>query len=628
MTMARRAIVTSVSNVNQGPQEFRKEGRPRNWGLFGLLLSLPTLAGWILSVFFWVSSVQSFLLAAGSLLGTAGFLMCLYAGIRCSGGKWLALFGLVLNAASCVNLCALIWVVAAVSLGTSGKPKLNFTVSKETTYITEPLRPDGYPDYLAALNDRYGKHVTPDNNAAVLAWRAIGPKAIEKDVQGEFFRLLGMDPLPADGKYFMEWNDYTEELLEKECPVVLFDNAAQKRKDERKQQLSDQFRRVGIAPWSAASLPAVADWLKKNEMPLALLVAANKRPRFFSPLVSNKEPPVLNSVTCADPATIRIAGAALCVRGMLRLNDGNASGAREDLLACRRLARLLAQQPFVTRSLWARSLERQAAAGLLALFHYGPRDIEEAKSLDRQIQQMPDLPDLVQLAVEETRYIYPDSLGMVIRGIERSKDPVGWLVDRAIVDPVLTDWDGAFTLGNAWCDRMAEAAAKADRTERIAVVRDIEKECEAMNKRAQSIKPLPWQFLKSPRGAWGRLWGERLLLMSSRPLSDILEVRDDTTTRGQLLRLASTINVYRAEHGAYPKCLADLAPKYVATLPVDVFHGTAFQYRKQADGYVLYSVGPNGRDDGGRNRREMRDESEALRGCDDITLIVPPKENP
>ncbi len=31
------------------------------------------------------------------------------------------------------------------------------TISKETTYITEPLRPDGYPDYIAALNQRASK---------------------------------------------------------------------------------------------------------------------------------------------------------------------------------------------------------------------------------------------------------------------------------------------------------------------------------------------------------------------------------------------------------------------------------------------------------------------------------------
>ena len=75
--------------------------------------------------------------------------------------------------------------------------------------------------------------------------------------------------------------------------------------------------------------------------------------------------------------------------------------------------------------------------------------------------------------------------------------------------------------------------------------------------------------------------------MTSRSYSSMLEMRDETTTGGQMLRLALTINVYRAENGTYPKSLADLTPKYLAALPIDVYHGHAFQYRIVGDGYVL-----------------------------------------
>jgi hypothetical protein len=66
-------------------------------------------------------------------------------------------------------------------------PGIEFTIAKETTYITEPLRPDGYPDYIAALNLRAGDSVTPGNNAAVLIWQAMGPKEISKPLRAEFF---------------------------------------------------------------------------------------------------------------------------------------------------------------------------------------------------------------------------------------------------------------------------------------------------------------------------------------------------------------------------------------------------------------------------------------------------------
>ena len=53
------------------------------------------------------------------------------------------------------------------------------TVSKETTYFTEPLREDGYPDYVAALNRRMSEGVTPENNAVALWWQAMGPSEID-----------------------------------------------------------------------------------------------------------------------------------------------------------------------------------------------------------------------------------------------------------------------------------------------------------------------------------------------------------------------------------------------------------------------------------------------------------------
>ena len=37
-------------------------------------------------------------------------------------------------------------------------------------------------------------------------------------------------------------------------------------------------------PWSAKDYPYIADWLKVNEKPLALVIEASKRPEYFNPL--------------------------------------------------------------------------------------------------------------------------------------------------------------------------------------------------------------------------------------------------------------------------------------------------------------------------------------------------------
>ena len=78
------------------------------------------------------------------------------------------------------------------------------TISKETTYITEPLRPDGYPDYVAALNRRQSDGVTPENNAVVPFFRAMGPGMVGQKYRDQYCRMLGIAPPPEKGKYFVD----------------------------------------------------------------------------------------------------------------------------------------------------------------------------------------------------------------------------------------------------------------------------------------------------------------------------------------------------------------------------------------------------------------------------------------
>lgn len=81
------------------------------------------------------------------------------------------------------------------------KRGLPITISKATTYITEPLRADGYPDYMAALNRKASEGVTPENNAAVPLVQAFGPAWIDSKDREQFFKLLGI-PAARQGRLF------------------------------------------------------------------------------------------------------------------------------------------------------------------------------------------------------------------------------------------------------------------------------------------------------------------------------------------------------------------------------------------------------------------------------------------
>jgi hypothetical protein len=72
------------------------------------------------------------------------------------------------------------------------------------------------------------------------------------------------------------------------------------------------------------------------------------------------------------------------------------------------------------------------------------------------------------------------------------------------------------------------------------------------------------------------------------------------------LRLALTavaLEQFRAAHpGRYPAALSELTPNYLPAPLLDPFDGKPLRYRQKGAGYVLYSVGPNLKGDGGKRQ--------------------------
>jgi len=76
--------------------------------------------------------------------------------------------------------------------------------------------------------------------------------------------------------------------------------------------------------------------------------------------------------------------------------------------------------------------------------------------------------------------------------------------------------------------------------------------------------------------------------------------RDKMLANRSLLQTAIALEVYRAEKGRYPETLALLRKEFPDVASEDVFSGKALVYRLEGDGFLLYSLGPDCRDDGGR----------------------------
>ncbi|MCW3054952.1 MAG: hypothetical protein JWN14_4122, partial [Chthonomonadales bacterium] len=75
----------------------------------------------------------------------------------------------------------------------------------------------------------------------------------------------------------------------------------------------------------------------------------------------------------------------------------------------------------------------------------------------------------------------------------------------------------------------------------------------------------------------------------------------DSETQNGLLLVMLALRAFQLEHGHYPASLTELAPTYLKKLPNDPFAAQeTYKYILNGNTYTLYSVGPDGKDDGGK----------------------------
>jgi hypothetical protein len=74
--------------------------------------------------------------------------------------------------------------------------------------------------------------------------------------------------------------------------------------------------------------------------------------------------------------------------------------------------------------------------------------------------------------------------------------------------------------------------------------------------------------------------------------------RCQAETRCAIVALAA--ERFRLATGRWPETLSELTPKYLPQIPNDPFDGAPLRYRKTPEGALIYTVGPDGKDDGGK----------------------------
>ena len=150
------------------------------------------------------------------------------------------------------------------------------------------------------------KGVTPENNAAVLFWKALGPRSIEPADRQSYFKRLGIAPLPEKGDYYIPFEDYMQQVkAARKTPGAASSDKAL----EASEAFFDSYH---WRPWSAKEFPVLARWLAANEKPLALVVKGTTRPRRFDPLIVSDKTLLLAALLPAVRTDRSLARGSCC----------------------------------------------------------------------------------------------------------------------------------------------------------------------------------------------------------------------------------------------------------------------------------------------------------------------------
>ena len=528
----------------------------------------------------------------------------------------------------------LLFLIVLLTFGyESRKIDRSLQISPETTRILGPVLEDGRIDYVAAANEIASEGVTLEENAMVLYAQALGPnlESVSPKYQHEYFQLLGIPQPPADGDYFQPIPQF--------CQAYYLKNADPD--DEHQDNLSDRYlddqRRVIEGgkdleqalhrPWSAEEFPLIGAWVAANEKPLELFVAGSKRPKYYSPLATAGDKPVMIAILLPTVQSMRGVARALVARAMLRIEAGEIETALEDLHACHRLARHVAGGSTLMEALVGYGIDHMAFEAERSVASRIALSPEQSREYQARINDLPAFPTMAERIDDFERLMFLDIVGVLSRegthmvrhllGAQTTTESMAEELFSFAADNFV-DWNKVLRTGNSWYDRVVEAGKAPTFSQRDAAIKELANEVDALATRSKS----PGQAFKSiltgrsiSSTATDHVTGVLISLFIP-SVRDVFIAEERSRQQASLTQAAFALAAHKTMHGDYPESLDELTPEFIATVPLDSFSGQQLVYKHTSDGYVLYSVGPNLKDDDGATQMPGL-------SCDDITFRMP-----
>lgn len=281
----------------------------------------------------------------------------------------------------------------------------------------------------------------------------------------------------------------------------------------------------------------------------------------------------------------------------LAVTEGNADRAMADLRAMRGLAHHASQLPFLMSQLFALAIDSSTQRDVRWLLH-----------------ELPDLLSLEQMRIVRDEVLAADHVAMMLRGLSDERtmfvDVVqriftdngqgdGVLSNRALLSSITYPPDVGGALGE-----VVLATVAATRKQHL---QEYDRHLHWI--RELLDHPTPWLAESRPFSNERDGWVQRLLSYRIRypvllqllaPYERAADSAFQTRFEQSATRVAVALEIYRRKHAQYPKSLNDLVPDFLDAIPADLFDGEPIRYKLTDAKPIIYSIGADRDDDGGR----------------------------
>ena len=435
------------------------------------------------------------------------------------------------------------------------KPALPFTIAKETTDITSPLHDDGTPDYVAAFNEKFGKGVTPENNAFVGWLKIVGPQVLPPEQRDKVLNACGLKE-----------TDFPQETM-------LQTRVA------RDQAASEKWMTEHL--WTAEEFPNESAFLKEKEKSLDAAREAFARPKFWIPYVFSDRPFFCEALF--DSSKYRELTNHLLARATLRAKSGDFPGFLSDVIAVKRMALHLAINQELQGGY---AMVREADRAIGAAAGAGIFDADQCQTLAKELDALPPMPTLTECITCQKWKLLDATCDWATekRQLLKGFGMAGW----STLDRDSVDWNAMLKQINKTHEELILAVTRNKLEEMYESFSTIEKHCEPNTGHYGSRR-----MDETPQAYSARV-ADMLVSPFLGAVSGIETVRREAIMHDQLTRVVVAAAHFHADKKKWPEKLDDLAPAYLKELPKDLFSEGGedpIEYLPMTNGIVVKSLG-------------------------------------